>query len=97
MACAALAARRTLATLLVAFSGVAPVAAQDKAAPAAPRQLSLANEPWAGDFDGMLGRRIIRVLIPYSRTLYYVDKGHERGIGADLAREFERYVNRRFA
>jgi membrane-bound lytic murein transglycosylase MltF len=97
MACAALAARRTLATLLVAFSGVAPVAAQDKAAPAAPRQLSLANEPWAGDFDGMLERRIVRVLVPYSRTLYYVDKGHERGISAELVREFERYVNRRYA
>lgn len=71
--------------------------AQDKAAPAKPRQLSLESVPWTGDFDGMLARRVIRVLVPYSRTLYYVDKGHERGIGADLAREFERYVNRRYA
>ena len=73
-------------------------ASQEKAAaPAKPRQLSLQNEPWTGDFDQMLERRIIRVLAPYSRTLYYVDKGHERGITAELVREFESYVNRRYA
>jgi membrane-bound lytic murein transglycosylase MltF len=76
----------------------APVSAQEKAAaPAKPRQLSLANEPWTGDFDQMLERRVIRVLAPYSRTLYYVDQGHERGITAGVVREFERYVNRRYA
>ena len=75
----------------------APVGAQEKAAPAKPRQLSLQNEPWTGDFDQMLERRVIRVLAPYSRTLYYVDQGHERGITAGLVREFERYVNRRYA
>jgi membrane-bound lytic murein transglycosylase MltF len=75
----------------------APLGAQEKAAPAKPRQLSLQNEPWRGDFDQMLERRVIRVLAPYSRTLYYVDKGHERGITAEVVREFERYVNRRYA
>jgi membrane-bound lytic murein transglycosylase MltF len=76
----------------------APVGAQEKAeTPAKPRQLSLQNEPWTGDFDQMLERRVIRVLAPYSRTLYYVDKGHEQGITAELVREFERYVNRRYA
>jgi membrane-bound lytic murein transglycosylase MltF len=75
----------------------APLGAQEKAAPAKPRQLSLQSEPWTGDFDQMLERRFIRVLTPYSRSLYYVDKGHERGITAGLVREFERYVNRRYA
>ena len=45
----------------------------------------------------MLERRIIRVLVPYSRTLYTVDKGHERGLTAELVREFERYVNKSYA
>lgn len=53
-------------------------------------------EPWTGDIDTMLERRVIRVLVPYSRTLYYVDKGHERGLTAELVREFERYLNRRY-
>jgi membrane-bound lytic murein transglycosylase MltF len=45
----------------------------------------------------MLERRMIRVLVPYSRTLYFVDKGHERGITAELVRDFERYLNKKYA
>jgi membrane-bound lytic murein transglycosylase MltF len=90
--------RRVVALLAAAMIlYAAPAGAQQEAASAKPRQLSLANEPWTGDFDGMLERRAIRVLVPYSRTLYYVDKGHERGITAELVREFERYVNKRYA
>ena len=93
-------AARCAATLLsAAILCAAPAGAQDKkTAPAKPqRQLSLQNEPWTGDFDRMLERRVIRVLAPYSRTLYYVDKARERGITAELVREFESYVNKRYA
>ena len=45
----------------------------------------------------MLERRIVRVLVPTSRTLYFVDKGHERGITAEVLRRFERYLNSRYA
>jgi len=61
------------------------------------RQLSLENKRWKGDFDQMLERRVIRVLVPYSRTLYFVDKGRERGITADLVCDFERYINKKYA
>ncbi|SAL83290.1 lytic transglycosylase catalytic subunit [Caballeronia choica] len=61
------------------------------------RQLNLAVKPWTGDFDAMLERRSIRFLVPYSRTLYFNDKGRERGLTAELARDFERYVNMRYA
>ncbi len=40
---------------------------------------------------------MIRVLVPPSRTLYYNDKGHERGLTAELVRDFERYINRKYA
>ena len=70
-----------------------PAAAQTSPTASPVRQLSLENEPWKGDFDAMLERRIIRVLVPYSRTLYFVDKGRERGLTADLARDFEQYLN----
>ena len=53
--------------------------------------------PWTGDFDAMVARRIIRVLVPPSRTLYYNDKGQERGLTAELVRDFERYINRKYA
>src|SRR5262245_3704100 len=61
------------------------------------RQLVLENTPWTGDFNAMLERRVIRVLAPYSRTLFFVDKGRERGLTAELARDFERYVNKKYA
>jgi membrane-bound lytic murein transglycosylase MltF len=67
------------------------------AARSAPRQLAIANKPWTGDFDRMLQRRMIRVLVPYSRTLYYSDRGHERGMTAELVRAWERDINQRHA
>lgn len=61
------------------------------------RQLKLVNKPAKGDFDAMLERRTIRVLVPYSRTLYFSDQGHERGLTAELVRDFERYLNKTYA
>jgi len=60
------------------------------------RELKLANKPWFGDFDKLLERRMIRVLVPYSRSLYYVDRGRERGLTAELVRDFEQFVNRKY-
>ena len=45
----------------------------------------------------MLERHSVRFYLPYSRTLYFIDKGRERGISADLIREFERWVNKKYA
>jgi membrane-bound lytic murein transglycosylase MltF len=53
------------------------------------------DERFSGDFDAMLERRRIRIVVPYSRTLFYVDKGRERGLTAELARDFEQFVNRK--
>lgn len=52
------------------------------------------REPWRGDLDGMRERRFVRVLIPYSKTFYYVDGGAIRGITAELLREFEKHLNK---
>ena len=60
------------------------------------RALPLDPRPWKGDFDEMLKRRVIRVAIPYSRTLYYIDRGQEKGLTAAMARDFELYVNRKY-
>ncbi len=60
------------------------------------RQLDISNKPWKGDFDRMLNRRIIRVLVPYSRSLYFNDKGRERGISAETVRDFERWINKKY-
>ena len=86
----------SLITLLLALAAFCGGAAQSEAADE-PRLLAFENKPWSGDFDGMLERRMIRVLVPYSPTLYYNDKGHDRGITAELVRDFERYINKKHA
>lgn len=75
----------------------APAAKAADGTPAKPRGLNLARKPRTGDFDVMVNSRVIRVLVPYSRTLYFSDKGHERGLTAELVREFERYLNKTYA
>jgi membrane-bound lytic murein transglycosylase MltF len=80
----------------VAASAAQPAPAKDTAA-AKPRQLAIANKRWTGDFDRMLERRMIRVAAPYSRSLYFNDKGRERGLSAELARDFERWLNQKYA
>lgn len=87
-----------LAALAVGALGMAsPGWAETKPASAAPRLRSLPvdSKPWTGDFEAMAKRRMIRVLVPYSRSLYFVDRGHERGLTADLVRDFERHINRK--
>lgn len=54
-------------------------------------------KPWTGDLEAMLNRRIVRVVAPYSRTLYYTDRGRERGLAVELVRDFERHLNKKYA
>jgi len=91
-------ARVCLASLMLCAA--LPAAAQSGNAPAKPRALnieSVTERKFTGDFDRMLERRRIRFAAPYSRTLFYSDKGRERGLTAELAREFEQYVNRKYS
>lgn len=49
-----------------------------------------------GDFDRMQKHRRVRILVPYSRTLFFQDKGHVRGVTAEAASEFEKWLNKRY-
>lgn len=60
------------------------------------RLIELVHEPWVGDLDGMLERRLIRVLIVPSRTVYFLDGGVPSGIAVEYHTAFEAYVNKRF-
>jgi hypothetical protein len=74
-----------------------PQASAEEAPQVMRRQLAIANKPWIGDFDRMLERRMIRVYAPYSRSLFFNDKGRERGLSAELVRDFERWINQKYA
>lgn len=55
--------------------------------------LDLPSKPWEGDLGGMTARRQIRVLVVNSKTLYFIDKGVQRGVNYDVFREFEEQLN----
>ena len=50
---------------------------------------------WTGDLDKMIARRQIRVLLVYSKTFYFLDRGRQRGATYDFMRLFEDDLNRR--
>jgi membrane-bound lytic murein transglycosylase MltF len=52
-------------------------------------------KPWTGDFDGMVKRRRIRFLVPYSKTYYFVDRAVQRGLAYDITRIYEADLNKR--
>jgi len=52
------------------------------------------DERWTGDFDGMAERLLIRALVPYSKTFYFLDGADQRGLTYEALREFEKYVNK---
>ena len=58
--------------------------------------LEAALQPWAGDFDGMLARNMVRVGIPYGLTTYFIDGLHQRGPTYDRLQEFEKHLKKRF-
>jgi membrane-bound lytic murein transglycosylase MltF len=51
---------------------------------------------FTGDFDAMLDRRLIRLVVPYSYTLFFEDKGALYGITVDGAHRLEEWVNKTF-
>ena len=50
---------------------------------------------WTGDLDGMIDRKVVRVLTVNSKTTFFVDKGAQMGMVADAFRLFEDNLNKR--
>ena len=49
---------------------------------------------WIGDFDGMQKRRRIRIIVPYSKTIFFIDKGEQLGTAAEWGDEFDKWLNK---
>ena len=52
------------------------------------------TRPWTGDLNGMVERRMVRVLTTYSRTLFFIDKGTPRGTAYDQGKLLEDELNK---
>ncbi|MGO4843250.1 lytic transglycosylase F, partial [Rhizobiaceae sp. 2RAB30] len=48
---------------------------------------------WTGDFDGMEKRRIIRMLVPYSKTIYFIDRGRQLGTAVEFGQALETWID----
>jgi len=52
------------------------------------------DRKWTGDFDGMVERHVIRALVPYSKTFYFLDKADQKGATYEVLKLFEKQVNK---
>jgi membrane-bound lytic murein transglycosylase MltF len=59
--------------------------------------LEAITAPWTGDLDGMVDRRMVRVLTAFSKTQYFIDRGTPRGTAYDQGKLLEEALNKRFA
>jgi membrane-bound lytic murein transglycosylase MltF len=79
----------------------APVSPEDDTIPPTPSPYDVLppdvrarlDEPFTGDFDEMVKRRLIRAGVVYNRMQYFVDKGVQRGISYESLRLFENEIN----
>jgi membrane-bound lytic murein transglycosylase MltF len=72
-------------------AGEAPTAAEQEADASAIQ----AMKKWTGDLDGMIERRVIRVLTTYSKTTFFIDRGTQLGLVPDGFRLFEDDLNKK--
>jgi membrane-bound lytic murein transglycosylase MltF len=90
--------RSHLATIACAALALwAPPAAHAEASPGGegPPIGRVLEEPFFGDLDAMVERRVLRVLVAPSKTTYFLDGPRPRGIVADGARLFEEFLAER--
>ena len=50
-------------------------------------------EPWHGDFDAMVERRLIRALVPYGGYQFFYSGGTPRGASYELLQRLEQHIN----
>lgn len=72
------------------------VAAADQQQPADLLSATFINQKWTGDLDGMIKRRVIRVLVVYSKTHYFIDRGTQRGISYEFGNALEEQLNKKY-
>jgi membrane-bound lytic murein transglycosylase MltF len=53
------------------------------------------SQPFTGDFDGLVKRRVIRAGVVYNRTQYFIDRGQQRGMSYEALHLFEEEINKR--
>ena len=92
-AVALLSSMLSIATAAVAQTPAPPPAKEPAAKQGLPQ--IPAAKTWTGDLDGMIKRRVIRVLVPYSKTYYFVDRAVQHGLSYEVTRLLEADLNKK--
>lgn len=74
-------------------AGEPPLPAVESAIPEGLR--AIMSEPFTGDFDAMVKRRMIRLGVTSNRSFYFVDKGTPRGVAYEYGKLFEDELNKK--
>ncbi len=53
------------------------------------------TQPFTGDFDEMVKRRLIRAGVVFNRTQYFIDRGQQRGVSYEALHLLEEEINKR--
>jgi membrane-bound lytic murein transglycosylase MltF len=53
-------------------------------------------EAWKGDFEDMLERRQLRVLVVYNKLMYFLDGPTQKGTAVDSFKNFEDFINDKY-
>jgi membrane-bound lytic murein transglycosylase MltF len=56
---------------------------------------ALLNQPFTGDLDEMVKRRLVRIGVTYNRTNYFGDQGVQRGVAYEYGKLMEDELNKR--
>jgi membrane-bound lytic murein transglycosylase MltF len=51
---------------------------------------------WLDDFEGMRNRQLIRMLVPNSKTYFFVNRGNTAGLDYELGKAFEKWLNQKY-
>ena len=79
---------------LVALATAVLAAPAGKPAEGATHAPDVGMRPFKGDFDAIAKRRLVRVLVPFSKTFYYIERGRPRGVSADIVEALQADLNR---
>ena len=88
----ALALGAVLASFAVSSSAAGPAPPPKKEAHELPRVVKEVG----GDFDALKKRRLIRVLVVYNKTNYFIDKGTPHGATYEAFKLFEDDLNKKY-
>jgi membrane-bound lytic murein transglycosylase MltF len=96
---------RAALVLTLVLSACGTPESEPKPAPSPPAENTAPGNPeppaaptvagtWTGDLDGMTERRVVRMLVIYSKTSYFIDGAQQRGATYDMGVELEKWLNR---